>query len=116
MGKIFLNYFNTFQKLSNEIRKHKFRRTINVLDGWHSKIKQSEKNHLIIFEIILRLKEDASYYDIVRAKSELNIPPQKRSKRSCETDEAIRKSVDEYICGNINIQDCLRKLGYQMKC
>ncbi|GBN18405.1 hypothetical protein AVEN_189334-1 [Araneus ventricosus] len=67
-------------------------RTTNALEGWHSKINKAfGKNHPNIFEVILRLKEDAAYYDLVRAKAELNIPPQKRLKSYYSADVAIRK-------------------------
>ena len=65
--------------------------------------------------MLLKLKEDAGYYDIIRSKAELNIPVAKRQKKYVDLDKRIEKTVSDFSSGRITIEECLRILMYAVK-
>lgn len=88
-------------------------RTTNSLEGWHHKLNNDiGKSHPNILELIFILKNDASYYDILRCKVKMNIPQKKRIKKYIKADEAIKSTIHSFEAGIMSTEVCLKTLSH----
>jgi hypothetical protein len=88
-------------------------RTNNGLEGWHHKLnKDVNKSHPNILELLEHLKNDAKFYNMLRSQRNLNIPAKKRMKKYSDLDEAIKKTVDNFVTEKIDITKCISILSH----
>lgn len=85
-------------------------RTTNICESWHSRLnRQIAKAKPNINELILGLKTDAKYYDIVQQRLENNISPKKRLLKYSENDKLIKIIIND-LKEHGRVGDALEKL------
>ena len=91
-------------------------RTTNIVETWHSCLNKSiRKSHPNIVELIIKLKEDAKFYDLKRMQLRLNMQGNKRQKKYIDLDKRIERITTDLLQGRKSLANCLLALAHRVK-